>query len=58
MLHCLVNTTTGGLSTMADGHAVVRRLEAEHPDDYEALCTLNWIFFNRSPNHDHRWSGR
>ena len=57
MLHCLVNTTTGGLSTMADGHAVVRRLEAEHPDDYEALCTLNWIFFNRSPNHDHRWSG-
>ena len=34
---------------MADGHAVVRRLEAEHPDDYEALCTLNWIFFNRSP---------
>lgn len=57
MLHCLVNTTTGGLSTMADGHAVVRRLREAHPDDYEALCTLDWVFFNRSPDHDHRWTG-
>lgn len=57
MLHCLVNTTTGGLSTMADGHAVVRRLREEFPADYHALCTLNWVFFNRSPQHDHRWTG-
>ena len=57
MLHCLVNTTTGGLSTMADGHAVVRRLQERYPDDYDALCTLPWVFFNRSPHHDHRWTG-
>ena len=57
MLHCLVNTATGGLSTMADGHAVVRRLREEYPDDHDALCTLDWVFFNRSPHHDHRWTG-
>ncbi|MEM9202634.1 MAG: TauD/TfdA family dioxygenase [Actinomycetota bacterium] len=57
MLHCLVNTTTGGLSTMADGHAVVRRIREQYPDDYDALCTLDWVFFNRSPQHDHRWTG-
>ena len=57
MLHCLVNTTTGGLSTMADGHAVVRRLREQFPDDYDALCSLDWVFFNRSPQHDHRWTG-
>lgn len=57
MLHCLVNTTTGGLSTMADGHAVIRRLRDRHRDDHDALCSLDWVFFNRSPEHDHRWSG-
>lgn len=57
MLHCLVNTAAGGLSTMADGHAVVRRLREEYPDDHDALCTLDWVFFNRSPHHDHRWTG-
>lgn len=56
-LHCVANTTEGGLSTMADGAAVVDALHHEHPDHYEALTTLNWIFFNRGPNIDHRWSG-
>ncbi len=57
LLHCLVNTCGGGLSTMADGYAVVQYLQDHEPEHYEALTTLNWVFFNRSPQHDHRWSG-
>ena len=57
LLHCQVNTCHGGLSTMADGYAVVAALAADHPADHEALTTLPWTFFNRSPDHDHRWSG-
>lgn len=56
-LHCVLNEAGGGFSTMADGAAVVEALEAEHPEHYEALTTLNWIFFNRGPGIDHRWSG-
>lgn len=56
-LHCVRNETEGGWSTMADGAAVVAALEAEHPDHYEALTTLRWVFFNRGPGIDHRWSG-
>lgn len=56
-LHCVVNEADGGFSTMADGAAVAAELEAEHPEHYEALTTLKWIFFNRGPGIDHRWSG-
>ena len=56
-LHCLVNGTEGGNSTMADGAAVAAHLEANQPEHYEALTTLRWVFFNRGPNIDHRWSG-
>jgi len=56
-LHCLVNETEGGNSTMADGAALAAELEANHPEHYEALTTLKWVFFNRGPNIDHRWSG-
>lgn len=56
-LHCIQNEAGGGNSTMADGAAVVEALKAEYPEDYEALTTLNWIFFNRGPGIDHRWSG-
>ena len=56
-LHCYANEAAGGQSTMADGAAVVAALEAEHPEHYEALTTLNWVFFNRGPGIDHRWSG-
>jgi gamma-butyrobetaine dioxygenase len=56
-LHCVANTATGGFSTMADGLAVAAHLEAEHPEHYEALTTLHWVFFNRGPTVDHRWSG-
>lgn len=56
-LHCIQNEAGGGDSTMADGAAVVEALQNEHPEHYEALTTLNWIFFNRGPGIDHRWSG-
>ncbi len=57
LLHCWVNSVPGGWSRMTDGAAVAAHLEAEEPDVYEALTTLNWVFFNRSREHDHRWSG-
>ncbi len=56
-LHCVENEAGGGNSTMADGAAIVDALAAEHPEHYEALCTLKWVFFNRGPGIDHRWSG-
>lgn len=56
-LHCVRNEVQGGYSTMADGLAVVEALEAEHPKHYESLTTLKWVFFNRGPGIDHRWSG-
>lgn len=57
ILHCWENTVPGGWSRMTDGAAVVQHLKAEEPDVYDALTTLNWVFFNRSREHDHRWSG-
>ncbi len=42
---------------MSDGYAVVDHLRRHEPDAYDALTTLRWVFFNRSPAHDHRWSG-
>lgn len=56
-LHCIANEAAGGASTMADGAAVVDALQREHPEHYDALTTLRWIFFNRGPGIDHRWSG-
>jgi gamma-butyrobetaine dioxygenase len=57
MLHCLVNTCAAGFSTMADGYAVVRHLREHQPDVHDVLANTNWVFFNRSPEHDHRWTG-
>ena len=56
-LHCVENTCVGGWSRMTDGLSVVHELQTNFPDDYEALTTLRWVFFNRSTNADHRWSG-
>lgn len=56
-LHCVENTVDGGWSRMTDGHAVVSRLRRHHPDDFAALSTLHWTFFNRSTFADHRWTG-
>lgn len=56
-LHCIQNTVDGGWSRMSDGLAVVAAIEVEHPDAYEALTTLDWLFMNRSPDAEHRWIG-
>jgi len=55
-LHCLVNEADGGESTLTDGAALVEALRESYPSDYELLTTRNWIFFNRGPGIDHRWS--
>ncbi|MEM7219020.1 MAG: TauD/TfdA family dioxygenase [Pseudomonadota bacterium] len=57
VLHCLRNEAGGGASTYADGYAVAAELEATHPEYYELLTTRRWVFFNRGPGIDHRWSG-
>ena len=56
-LHCVENTVAGGASRMTDGMAVVAELKANHPAEYEALCTLEWVFANRAKDGDHRWIG-
>ena len=55
-LHCLVNDADGGESTLTDGAALVEALERDHPEEFELLYTRHWIFFNRGPGIDHRWS--
>jgi len=56
-LHCRANTCSAGHSTMTDGLAVIERLRTTDPAALDALSTLKWVFFDRSPSHDHRWSG-
>jgi len=56
-LHCIENDVDGGASTMTDGLAVAEHLRATEPDALEALRTLEWVFFNRAQDHDHRWTG-
>ena len=56
-LHCVENTVSGGWSRMADGLAVAEELRIRHPDAYDALTTLEWVFANRALDGDHRWIG-
>jgi gamma-butyrobetaine dioxygenase len=56
-LHCVENGVSGGWSRMTDGLALVAELRDSFPADYEALTTLEWVFFNRSKSEDHRWIG-
>ena len=55
-LHCLINEADGGESTLTDGAALVEALERDFPEEFELLTTRHWIFFNRGPGIDHRWS--
>ena len=55
-LHCLVNEADGGESTLTDGAALVQALKVSRPEDYQILSTRRWIFFNRGPGIDHRFS--
>lgn len=40
LLHCLVNDTSGGLSTLVDSLAVLEQLNAEQPQGYELLTRV------------------
>lgn len=40
LLHCLVNETTGGLSTLVDAIAVTDQLRAEDPDGFRMLVEV------------------
>ena len=55
-MHCLINEADGGESTLTDGAALIEELKATRPDDYEILSTRRWVFFNRGPGIDHRFS--
>lgn len=39
LLHCRINSATGGESLMADGLAVSLQLKEHHPEAYELLCS-------------------
>jgi gamma-butyrobetaine dioxygenase len=39
LLHCLVNETSGGLSTLVDGFAVAQALRAQDPEAFRILAT-------------------
>ena len=39
LLHCLVNETSGGLSTLVDGFAVAQSLRDEHPQEFGILTS-------------------
>jgi gamma-butyrobetaine dioxygenase len=56
-LHCVESTVAGGWSRMSDGLAVSEAIRIEHPDAYEALTTLEWVFMNRAQDAEHRWIG-
>ncbi|NRA45424.1 MAG: TauD/TfdA family dioxygenase [Oligoflexales bacterium] len=49
ILHALENECEGGLSTLVDGFAVAKKLQQEHPDDYEILCKtkVRFIFVSK-----------
>lgn len=55
-LHCLVNDADGGASTLTDGAALAEALRDENPGAFSLLSQRDWIFFNRGPGIDHRWS--
>jgi gamma-butyrobetaine dioxygenase len=56
-LHCIENTVAGGWSRLSDGWAVADAIRVEHPDAYDALTTLDWLFMNRAADAEHRWVG-
>ncbi|HTH04538.1 MAG TPA: TauD/TfdA family dioxygenase, partial [Ilumatobacteraceae bacterium] len=47
LLHCLVNETTGGDSTLVDSVAVIEQLAAEDPAGVELLATIPVEFWYR-----------
>ena len=52
LLHCLVNETAGGLSTLVDGFAVAEALRSEAPEDFALLTTIPMRFRYRDAGTD------
>jgi gamma-butyrobetaine dioxygenase len=50
LLHCLVNETRGGLSTLVDGFAAASRLQAKDPDAFHVLSRTPVRFRYRDAN--------
>jgi len=50
LLHCLVNETTGGLSTLVDGFAAAETLRAQDPDAFQLLAKTPVRFRYRDAN--------
>ena len=57
LLHCLANTTRGGLAIYVDGFAVADRIRRTDADLWRAITQIEWTFTNRSPATDYRWRG-
>lgn len=57
LLHCRENTSTGGESTMVDGFRVALALREKDPEAFDILSRKCWVFANRHPDTDYRWSG-
>lgn len=57
LLHCLVNDTSGGASTLVDAVAVTDRLRAEDPNGFELLATVEVLFDFRDVDADIRRIG-
>lgn len=57
LLHCLVNETSGGASTLVDAVAVTDRLRAEDPAGFELLATVEVLFDFRDVDDDIRRVG-
>jgi gamma-butyrobetaine dioxygenase len=52
LLHCLVNETTGGLSSLVDAVAVTERLRADDPDGFALLASTPVRFRFRDADTD------
>ncbi len=52
LLHCLVNETSGGLSTLVDGLAAAERLAHDDPESVELLATVPVRFRYRDAETD------
>lgn len=57
MLFCLENGCHDGHSTMVDGMRLAEVLREKAPADFAALTGLSWVFSNRHPESDYRFSG-
>ena len=53
LLHCLINETSGGLSTLVDSISVAEKLKSEDPKGYELLAKIavRYRFFDDNDTH-------